>query len=170
MAAADSTLADALGLPADVVAKHRSRHLTEGVHYTRAAESGRIDYTDAGLSAIAQALCPAEKKEKGPPAPAPTSSNTAATPPPAQAPKKKEMAAPPQPGKPVLCRLLRQYPNPLFADVLADGKREMIRVRNNTLLDVRKRLLCRKWPDGRWECVQGAQAVKLKPLPPTAEA
>lgn len=154
VAAADDRLADALGLPSDVVKIHRNSCLTEGVHFLR-GEGGRVDYTPEGEEAVRAALS-AQKKEAAPPAPLPP-----------DAPEKKEGAAPPaEPGSPVLLKLLRRYPNPIWIDVQAGAERVLVRVKNNNLLAADKRVLCRQWPapDGRWECCQRGQAFPLKPL------
>lgn len=148
MAAADEQLAGQLGLPADVVKIHRNSKLTEGVHYTR-SDGGRIEYTPEGIAATKAALEP-EKKE-GPPLEPPC-------------PTEKKEGPPPAPGKAMLVKLLRRYPNPIWIDIQIGNKRVQVKVRNNNLLSPDKRVLCRQWPDGRWECCQRGQAVPLEPL------
>ena len=135
MAAADTVLADELGVPADVVEDIRRQQLTEGEHWTR--EGNRIVFTPSGLAAVREKLdlppTPPEKKEEQPP----------------------ECA----------CEIVRLHPNPVMVRVRApSGVLADVRVRDNRTLRPRLRVRCRLLDDGRWDCCQPGIGFKLPPL------
>lgn len=138
MAAADTALADELGVSPELVEGLRRNQLIEGEHWTR-AEGNRVAYTETGFAALRLAL-DLEKK----------------TPPPA----KKEGPAPE-----FLCEVVRVHPSPTFVRVrVPEGSLQDVRVSNNSALHPRHRLRCRQLTDGRWECSQPGLGYKLPPL------
>jgi hypothetical protein len=141
VAAADTVLADELGVPADVVEDIRRQQLLEGEHWTR--EGNRIVFTPAGLDAVREKLdlppTPLEQKEEPPP----------------------ECA----------CEIVRLHPNPVVVRVrVPSGVLADVRVRAPQALRLRVKLLCRLRLDGRWECCQPGHAVTLPPLQKKGEA
>lgn len=155
MAKADHDLASALGVPVSVILDMRTGPepvLLKGEHWTD-ADAGRVVYTAAGLALARVRLSP-EKKEGG----AAVDVDRGAVAP---------SAAALEPGRPERLLVLVRCPNPLWVAVRTpDGLKVLVNVRSNKKLSPGKRLKCRPWPDGRWECVETRQAVPLKALAP----
>jgi len=135
MSAADDQLAGQYGVSGAVVESLRKEHLTEGEHWSRDA-TGRVVILPPGLSLLSGLLDPQKKIGGG------GTDN-----------------------KPVPLPIARIFPNPTWVRVrLPDGSGADVRVRDNKRLQPRMQLVCLKLDDGRWECQQPGQGVRLKPL------
>jgi hypothetical protein len=189
MAAADHSLAAALGIQAKVVIELRTgaeAPLAKGQHWT-ADDTGRVTYTAEGEALVRHLTSPEKKSGGAGPevvAPAVNPWTTAChLPPPVpadspaadQAPrrKKKGGAAADGPGEVVMVVIGRRCPNRTWIQIVppdAGRRLQNVRVRDNRKMRQGQRLKCRKWPDGRWECCHPGQAVRLQALPPKGEA
>lgn len=134
----DIELATRWGLTAKVVYGASRQFLTEGVHYTKGQPCHPKSYTEEGLVMLAERLGvpPAYKKNEG------------------------------GAGEPVLLKVLRKCPNPLFVMCCHENRPVPIKVRHGKKIRPGRMLLCRLLQD-RWECVDATHGV---PLPPPASS
>lgn len=165
----DLELGEELGVSAVVVQTAAAEHLTEGQHvvYTEgAAGRRRKHYTPEGI-ALLRSLLVGMGVEKAPPLSLPGLGFTVWTkkaadlapkhvekaPSSIHCPDAEKPASAPQGGKPVMLRMVRICPNPIWVQVeTPERKTAHVRVRHSRLLTPGKKLACCLLPDGSWEC------------------
>lgn len=151
MAAADELLAAELGVHTGLVGDLRRDQLVEGVDWYRVVDSGRVIYTESGISKVMGLLGTPEKNAGGGAAAAPSAS---------QAGPEGDDSGPPVRER---LRIVRLMPNPLWvalANPEGGGVAE-VRVQRREGLRLGHLLLCELQADGQWQCVQNPHACAM---------